>query len=508
IGDYYNPLDSNSIRFCKGYGLSVIDSAMQVFYYINSMFGNELGGISLDYLPSYFMNGNFNDKYDEDTGSNGLQNTVNTTKAEAKNSSITISGNLEGVPNTIYKIFTYLSKKYDDSDKIKTQGTVYLGMFEVRTYDEGTVQIDTSWSSEIIEKFSEKYPVVTMSVLDIGGSSPFSITQSPLKYVDIEVKIDTSETYVDKDGNAKIVAKITNLGSDIATTVAIKDTLRNIDVKEMAISKGVILLVDSTIIATIPQLNKGESAFYTAYGQYTKVGEYVRSIKAIPSEYDINTTNNIDSIIFRINQVNLYSPIPKFPLHRQKDIDNPLFIKWFKLKDAVAYHLQVSEGPLTLISEKHSDGYVLNSKYIVNDSLISDTTYIIMGLDGNKTYYWRVSGIYSNNEKYWSDTLSFTTVPLTFLSDINNSNDFNISIKPNPTNEIAHLSLDVNLVGNYSIKIVDLMGNDLYKIVENKNLISGIYTFNLVLKSLTQGMYFLVVNNHDTIKTHRLFIYR
>ncbi len=291
IGDFFSPLDSNVIRYCKGYGLSVVDSAMLVNYYINSMLENERGGISLDDLNLYFTNGHFDDKFDEDTGSNGLQNTVNTSTAEAKNASIAISGKLEGVPNTVYKIFTYLSKKYDDSLKIKTQGTIYLDMFEVKTNDKGSVQIDTSWSSGVINQFSKDYPVVTMSVLEIEGSSPFSIIQNPQQYLDIEVKIDTSETYIDKDGIAKVVAKITNLGNEIATTVSVRDTLRNIEIKEMTISKGVIVLADSTIIATIPQLGKGESVFYSAYGKYIKEGEYVRSIKAIPSENDINPMN-------------------------------------------------------------------------------------------------------------------------------------------------------------------------------------------------------------------------
>ncbi len=467
IGSPTNAQDSNIIMHSNGYGLMVKNSALRVYYYINKMYDNKNGGIALDSLKEYFDSGNYNDKMDADTGSNNLQNTFYMSVADAKNETVSLNGLLNGEPNKSYRIDVYLAKKLDDSTQHRTQGSIHIGNFKIYTSEKGIAEIDTSWSDNIIGVNSSEFSRATLTVSGIYGTSPFSIIYYPNLYVDIDVKIDTLGSYYDKNGNTRILAIITNLGNYDATTVSIRDTIPNFNVLEYSISNGVINKFDSTIIATIPKLGPGDTVTYECFGFYTNNGHYLRSIKAIPLQNDININNNVDTILFKINSINQLAPIPRYPPKNQRNIDNPLRIIWFKQKNAIRYHLQVSKVPFTNKTDIKGDFYQ-NISYIVNDSNLTDTTYTIKVLEGNQTYYWRVAGIYDDNTKYWSDELTFSTVPITDVELINSSSS-NISIFPNPASDYLEISLlsliqkeefNINntIYSNFDLKIYNHLG--------------------------------------------------
>ena len=303
IGSQLIPSDSNTIRFCKGYGVSVLKQAKEVYAFGNSMIENQKGGINLDDLELYFATGAHNDNLDLDTGSNGLQNTPDMEIAETVDDSLRIKGNFRGFANTIYRIDAYLAKKLTDDIQFKTQGSIYLDWFTVKNDEDGLATIDTSWTNEKITTYSTEFPFVTLTASGIEGTSCFSILGIP-EYVDIETRIDTSRTFVDNNGNITLVASIKNIGTDNATTVAVRDTVSSFELKSVTISKGTALISDSTFVATIPSLGSGETVEYTAYGKAKIIGEYKRRIIAIPSENDINPLNNADTITLNVPFVN------------------------------------------------------------------------------------------------------------------------------------------------------------------------------------------------------------
>ncbi len=160
-----------------------------------------------------------------------------------------------------------------------------------------------------------------------------------------------------------------------------------------------------------------------------------------------------------------------------------------------------------LKTEKNFDNYFLTTNFLVNDSSITDTTYTIRNLDGNKTYYWRISGIYDNDDKHWSDTISFSTVPITDILEEEKPEDkFQIKINPNPVYDIAQIALKINNPGNYTIKIIDILGNEIYKIIEHDYLSVGTYTYGLNFSNLQQGIYFLLIKDEQTIKIYNFVV--
>jgi len=304
IGSQVIPSDSNTIKYCKGHGLLIRGIAEEVYSFCNSFIENQKGGIALDDLLLYFAFGANNDSLDVDIGSNKLQNTPVMELSEAKDGELKIKGNLKGYSNTIYRIDAYLAKKLADSIKYQTQGSIYLDWFTVKTDEDGNVIIDTSWSNSKIAAYSSEFPFVTLTASGIDGTSCFSHISIPDLYVDVEVIIDTTRTYVDNSGNITLVAIIKNNGTDNVTTVSVRDTVSSFELKNVTISKGTALIADSTFIATIPSLGSGETVEYTAFGKAKVIGEYKRRIIAIPSENDIYPLNNADTISLNVPFVN------------------------------------------------------------------------------------------------------------------------------------------------------------------------------------------------------------
>jgi parallel beta-helix repeat protein len=503
IGSQTNEADSNIIMNSKGFGLMVIDSAMKVYYLMNKMSDNRMGGIALDSLKEYFDKGKYNDVKDVDIGSNDIQNTFYLELADAKDDKAIIKGILNGKPNESFRIEMYLAKKLHDSIDYRTQGTIYLGWFTVKTSDKGIVNIDTSFKSKLIETYSSQYSRVTLTVSGIFGTSPFSIISNPDLFVDVDVRIDTSESYADKNGNVRIKALISNLGNKAATTVSIRDTIPNLNVLEYSISKGIINKYDSTIIATIPNLDKGESVFYECYGYYKSTGNRIRSVKAYPSENDRNLSNNVDSILIKIEQINILSPIPKYPLRKQKNINNPLRLVWYKLKNAIKYHLQVSKEPFTSVTNKNNDK-INNQSYLVNDSNLTDTTYILNNLSENQIYFWRVAGIYGDNSKHWCDELVFLNSP---LSNVESNSTFpsSLAVYPNPAMEYVDIYADIssipkNWIGGFvDIKIFNQIGECVFVeriSISDLNAHKGVSDlFRIDVSGFAKGVYLVRLND-------------
>jgi hypothetical protein len=118
VGDPVLSSYSNTINFCKGYGLTAIDSAQDVFAFDNSMIDNALGGIALDDLSTYFDKGNFNDALDADHGSNDLQNTLEQTLGSTNPPRVHLSGSFKGTPNTPYIVDVYLGKSLPSGEEV------------------------------------------------------------------------------------------------------------------------------------------------------------------------------------------------------------------------------------------------------------------------------------------------------------------------------------------------------------------------------------------------------
>lgn len=156
-----------------------------------------------------------------------------------------------------------------------------------------------------------KSPVVTTTATGIEGTSQFSIKPlaSPDQLaIDISVDIDTALTKVYNDGRAELTAYITNRGFDLATVITVHDTIGlNFSADSMGISKGVINVFDSVVVATIPTIAPGEVITMRVVGRSLVSGKHLRRVVAKPVQYDLIAFNNQDTITLNVSVVNSIS---------------------------------------------------------------------------------------------------------------------------------------------------------------------------------------------------------
>jgi parallel beta-helix repeat protein len=494
IGNIKDPDEFNAIYFCKGYGLSLKNKSGKVFYDQNTMKGNEKGGISLDNLDLYYDNKWYDDDLDADDGSNTLMNTPSMLLAEAKVDTINLRGKLKGKPNKDYRIDVYLSNDYPGNERVKTQGTYFISWFLVTTDNNGIAEIDTSWTDNFIAGHSNLYPFVTLLTTDIDeGCSGFSILdkEDTEQFVDIETVIDPINSTVDDDGNVRLIATITNRGTMNATNVIVRDSTVDFAPKDVIISKGISGFTGNVCKAEIPVLSPKESVKYTVIGKALVSGNHFRKVYAIPAESDRNPNNNKDTISLWVGEINPFSPITILPEPNINEVDNPLKFKWYSVDNAIGYHLQVSEGPISGIIMKEYDE-LQSGVIIVDDSTIKDTTYLLKGLKGGFTkYYWRVRPIIqSNTERYWSDTLSFTTKSITGIDDDVIISSDELIVYPNPSNHFIRLNYYLHEDLFVNVIIRNSLGKKVAWI-EGTNLISkGTNSIEINTSGLVQGVYF------------------
>lgn len=304
IGSAAEPNDANYIADCLGHGISVQDSAQMVAVFANAFLGNQLGGIALDHLVDYFRDGAHNDFEDRDHGSNELQNTLEQFSGYTKDDRLYLSGSFNGKPNTAYRYDLYLAESLPPGQDHRTQGSVHYDWFNFTTNAAGLYQLDTLFEDPWVMQWAPTYPFGTVTITGPEGTSSFSRLGIPPLGVDVHVRIDTLRSRVDPGGRVRIYATVRNLGGDPATTVTLRDTVSNFNLENVTVSKGVALIADSTFVATIPTLTFGEVIEYNAVGQALKTGPHHRRINAIPSENDKDLSNNTDTILLQVMEVN------------------------------------------------------------------------------------------------------------------------------------------------------------------------------------------------------------
>jgi hypothetical protein len=190
----------------------------------------------------------------------------------------------------------YLAKELPEAESFRTQGTWHYGVFTLNTNEVGRCDLRQVFDDPWIDARSDEYPFATVVVSSANGTSEFSHLSPAPEITDIAVHIDTNLSKVESNGRVTIQATIMNLGGNPATTVAVRDTTSNFDLESVTISKGVALIADSTFVATIPSLAFGEVIEYKAIGKARAIGPHLRRVYAIPSENDVNVSNNFDTI--------------------------------------------------------------------------------------------------------------------------------------------------------------------------------------------------------------------
>jgi len=124
------------------------------------------------------------------------------------------------------------------------------------------------------------------------------------------------------------------------------------------------------------------------------------------------------------------------------------------------------------------------------------------------TYYWNVkpkcSGVWTSQ---WSVTKSFTILPPRDEDETESSSEnlgSQLSIFPNPANDLISISFDVQHESNYQFKVFDLSGKEIISM--NKHFEEGEWIEPLYISQLSSGMYIFCLKSEDGTFITRKFI--
>jgi len=160
-------------------------------------------------------------------------------------------------------------------------------------------------------------------------------------------------------------------------------------------------------------------------------------------------------------------------------------LSWESIYGADSYHIIVSD-------DNNFDNIII--EITVNDTLFQ------YNLEEEKSYSWKIKAVNSENESQWSEVFTFTIPKST---DVKDNDDFEISIYPNPANDIIELGFGSNLI-EY-ISIIDCLGEQVYiNNFNEKNMVQN--TLSIDLSTFSAGIYFVVIRTHDLVSTEKIIL--
>ena len=116
---------------------------------------------------------------------------------------------------------------------------------------------------------------------------------------------------------------------------------------------------------------------------------------------------------------------------------------------------------------------------------------MLLNLDGNTTYYWRVRGSNSTGYSPWSTVWHFTTE--TTITGISNLELEEITIYPNPVQELLYINLGIE--ANYKLNVMNLQG----KMIDSYQFNASKIEYNT--NKLVSGVYFIEVIRRDEVRS-------
>ena len=214
----------------------------------------------------------------------------------------------------------------------------------------------------------------------------------------------------------------------------------------------------------------------------------------ITNSYDLTTLNNNTTYYWRIKatndsassdwstvwafssviQVPSNPAILSSPANNAEGVPTDLTFEWAIVTNAENYDFQLS-----------TDSQF--GSFIINDTMvISNLRYVSNTLKNLQTYYWRARGKNYAGYGPWSDTWKFTTI---FTSVDDYAFIFNVSLIPNPINDLSTLAITLPKDSRVKIDIVNLLGVKVDEIA-NGEITSGNHSFIINSGKFENGIYF------------------
>ena len=131
-----------------------------------------------------------------------------------------------------------------------------------------------------------------------------------------------------------------------------------------------------------------------------------------------------------------------------------------------------------------------------NSNSSKNYSFVDNKIQGGK-YSYRLKQIDNDGQFEYSNTIEVDIkVPLEFALNQN---------YPNPFNPSTKISFQITEVGFTSLKVFDVLGNEISTIV-NEELQAGNYTFDFEAQDLTSGIYFYKLQSNSFVKTKKMIL--
>jgi uncharacterized lipoprotein YddW (UPF0748 family) len=186
----------------------------------------------------------------------------------------------------------------------------------------------------------------------------------------------------------------------------------------------------------------------------------------VVTSLDRNYNESVMSNILQVDPPQI--PTLAFPLNNATNIEDTVTLKWYYPELASSYRLQISKVAS------------FDSLVIYDNSSLTDTSRVITGLDGQSTYYWRVSATNAGGTSNFSEAISFTTgfptIPKLFYPV--SSGDIPVDTTFYWNRSIAAYQYDFMLAKSFDFALTSVVSN-IQAITDTNFSIAGLQNYTL-----------------------------
>ncbi|MCJ7553400.1 MAG: family 10 glycosylhydrolase, partial [Ignavibacteriaceae bacterium] len=138
--------------------------------------------------------------------------------------------------------------------------------------------------------------------------------------------------------------------------------------------------------------------------------------------------------------------------------------------------------------------YFSSTSIVIDTTGLTDTTLAYSNLLYNTFYYWKVRAINQYGTGNWSTIFKFKTMldPSSVANEINSiADDYLLEQNyPNPFNPTTMIRFNLSEAGIVSLKIYNLLGQEVASLINSEFYNSGSYELNFDASNLPSGIYF------------------
>ncbi|MCF8369362.1 MAG: T9SS type A sorting domain-containing protein [Bacteroidales bacterium] len=131
-----------------------------------------------------------------------------------------------------------------------------------------------------------------------------------------------------------------------------------------------------------------------------------------------------------------------------------------------------------------------------------NTYKVPFALQDGMTYFWKIRAYDSGDTTNWSDTWNFTIGEDTL--GINQLNQHNVKLFPNPSNGVLHIEVGGKVQGNVLFTLSNLLGEII--LTEEYDFRPGINQRTIKLDELQNGLYIVQFKSGKTVYTQKVIL--